>query len=301
MAIKKHFKLIAFYKSLMVLACLSMALNTGCTTSSFKEASFSKHENVYDQAYVINLDRTPERYQTIKEILDKRQLRHKRFSAIDGFNVRLIPLSGGKIISGADLWEGRAKLNPQEKYRILCTEVPEQQKYPLYYHYDKRFFSALISAGELGCLCSHFLIWQDMVKHNYKVALIFEDDIMDISTEFLSSLRNIIKHLPEESFVHLGLVNSNIYKKGDKVILECKLGEDVKLCEVLSSTRGLGTFAYIINAKMAQKLLNTSDFHGPVDVTLLNRAMSQEISMHAAFPSFLHIENNYDQSIIAHM
>ncbi|HQS84998.1 MAG TPA: glycosyltransferase family 25 protein [Alphaproteobacteria bacterium] len=155
--------------------------------------------------------------------------------------------------------------------------------------------------GELGCLCSHFLIWQEVANNNNKAVLVLEDDIVDISEGFQYALNQIIEHLPEESFVHLGVSDPGLYKKGDQVTLECRLGENLKLCEILSSTRGLGTFAYIINGKMAKKLLNSPDFQGPVDVTLLNRTTSHEISMYAAFPLSFHRENNYDQSIIAHM
>ncbi len=306
MTLKTLYKLNFFLRARIVMYWMMLTfgcgvISMGCSPFPSKETPFSGAGNTYDEAYVINLDRTPERYHTIKEILDKHHLRHKRFSAIDGYKVRLIPLSGGKIIYGEDLRGGKVKLNPTEKYRVLCTENPQHQKYPLYYYYDKNFFSKLISAGELGCLCSHFLIWQEVADNNNKAVLVLEDDIVGISEGFENALNQIIEHLPEESFVHLGVADPDLYKKGDRVTLECGLGEDLKLCKVLSSTRGLGTFAYIINGKMAKKLLNSTDFQGPVDVTLLNRTTSHEISIYAAFPLSLYLENNYDQSIIAHM
>ncbi|HQS84180.1 MAG TPA: hypothetical protein PLY23_04645 [Alphaproteobacteria bacterium] len=143
MILKNHLKFNMFSKAVIVVCWMiltfgCMCINTGCSSSSSKETSSSEVGNPYDEAYVINLDRTPERYTTIKEVLERHDLRHKRFSAVDGYKVRLIPFSGGKIISGSDLSEGKVKLNPTEKYRVVCTDNPEQQKYPLYYYYTFR-------------------------------------------------------------------------------------------------------------------------------------------------------------------
>ena len=284
------------------LLCGYFCINMGNASPSFSnEDSPSENPYNYDLAYVLNLDRAPKRYCTVKKVLDRHHLRHKRFSAIDGYKVRLIPLSGGKVISGSDLSDGTEKLIPNEKYRVLCTENQKQQKYPLYFTYDEKLYPNPTSAGELGCLCSHFLIWQDVADNNYNAVLVLEDDLVSLSENFQQFINQVIKDLPQESFVHLSLVHPSAYEKDDWLTLECKLGGDLKLCKVLSSTRALGTFAYIINSKMAKKLLKSADFHGPVDVTLLNKATSQEISIYAAFPFPLHIENDYNQSIIAHM
>ncbi len=284
----------------LVWACA--CINMGSVSPSFSEGvSLSEGGYAYDQAYVLNLDSVPERYRTMKELLDKHHLRHKRFSAIDGYKVRLIPLSGGRVISGADLKDEKAKLIPNEKYRVLCTDNPKQQKYPLYFHYDKTYYANPTSAGELGCLCSHFLIWQDVAQNNYKVVLVFEDDLVSFSENFKGFVNQIIEHLPEEAFVHLSVADPRTYVETDWVKLECRLGENSKLCRVLDSTRALGMFAYIINSKMAKKLLQSFNSCGPVDITLLNKVNSQEISIYTAFPLPLRIENSYDQSLIAHM
>ena len=302
---KRPFKLNFFLRIRIViwgLLCGYICINIENPSSSFSsEDSFSGNPYAYDQAYVINLDRIPERYRTIKEVLDKHHMSHKRFSAVDGYKIRLIPLSGGKVISGSDLSGGTEKLMPNEKYRVLCAENQQKQKYSLYFTYDEKLYPNPTSAGELGCLCSHFLVWQDIADNNYNAVLVLEDDLVSLSENFQQFINQVIKDLPRESFVHLSVVHPSTYEKNDSLTLECKLGGDLKLCKVLSSTRALGTFAYIMNSNMARKLLESGDFHGPIDVALLNKATSQEISIYAAFPFPLHIENDYNQSIIAHM
>ena len=41
-------------------------------------------ENLYDKIYVISLDRTPKRYAHVKKQLDRFNLKHEKFSAVDG-------------------------------------------------------------------------------------------------------------------------------------------------------------------------------------------------------------------------
>lgn len=282
--------------------CGLVCLNDGDICASPTQGGVEQaYKYTYDQGYVINLDRAHERYRVIKSVLNKNKIRYKRFSAINGYQVRLIPLSGGRVISGRDLKNGTEKLVPNEKYRVLCTENPKRQKYPLYFQSNSEYYTEQTSAGELGCLCSHFLVWQDVAENDYKVALVFEDDIIGFSENFQELVSKIIEHLPEEAFVHLSPVDSKTYGEKDFVTLECKLGETPGLCKILDSTRALGMFAYIINNNMAKKLLNSFNSCGPVDITLLNKVNSREISIYTSFPLPLQIENDYEQSLIAHM
>ena len=51
------------------------------------ETSSNAIENLYDKIYVISLDCTPERYAYVKKQLDKFNLKHERFSAVDGKSI----------------------------------------------------------------------------------------------------------------------------------------------------------------------------------------------------------------------
>ncbi|MDR1560794.1 MAG: hypothetical protein LBS23_00340, partial [Holosporaceae bacterium] len=59
-----------------------------------------KRKNIYDMVYVISLDRTPGRFENVKRQLDAARISHKRFSAVDGYELKLINLTSKEIVSG---------------------------------------------------------------------------------------------------------------------------------------------------------------------------------------------------------
>ncbi len=292
-------------RSLIFVLLISGFSLLSCGSFVLAEESSKKSKYLFDKAYVINLDRTPERYQTMKKLLDQLELPHERFSAVDGYNVRLMPLSGGKVITGTELKNKTRSLVPNEKYRVLCTQNPKDQKYPLYYYYDYARFPKPVTPGELGCLCSHFLIWQDVAENGYNAALVFEDDIINLSSNFPEFINQIVTHMPQEAFVHLYVNHFQTYaKQEDKHLLslECNVGENPFLCKVKGSTHSLGTFAYIINKEMAKKLVSSFQITGGgVDNTLMEKLDAQEISIYCGFPPALQLDHNGETSIIVNM
>ena len=108
----------------------------------------------FDNIYILNLDRRPDRYENIKSKLNILDIKFERFSAIDGNNIR-------------------------------CGEY-DFSKF-------KKGYGMLENKYALACLRSHIEIIKDAKLKGYKRILIFEDDVLinsDIKIH-LQKLRNI--------------------------------------------------------------------------------------------------------------
>ena len=93
-------------------------------------------------AYIINLDRSKARYESIKPYVDQLELPTERIEAVDGSK-----LSEEELKEKVDL----------ETCRVFLGHTPKR--------------------GTIGCSLSHIKVWQTFLKSNYKYALVFEDDV----------------------------------------------------------------------------------------------------------------------------
>lgn len=108
----------------------------------------------FDNVYVLNLDRRPDRFENIKNKLDLLNIKFERFSAIDGDDILNGEYDFSRFVQGRGMLEN--------KYA-------------------------------LACLRSHIEIIKDAKFKGYKRILIFEDDVLiskDINIH-LQKLRNI--------------------------------------------------------------------------------------------------------------
>lgn len=125
--------------------------------------------------------------------------------------------------------------------------------------------------GEIGCTMSHRCVWQDIVDHNYKGALIFEDDII-LKPGFKEHVIKLLKHLPEDAdilFVGIHKPNKPYYPVSYSVDDLIELESNDLLCKLAVSDTFGGTHAYYITEQGAKKLLNIcSEHHIPVDVSI---------------------------------
>lgn len=127
----------------------------------------------FDQIYVVNLKRRPERRVKIEKALKLLGFQYKIFDAIDGKNLAESDLS---------------------KIKLMPNYLDPFHKRPL-----KR--------GEIGCFLSHYYIWEDIVANNYDRVLVFEDDIRftDNATTILRGfLEDVMKTRLDWDFVYLG-------------------------------------------------------------------------------------------------
>lgn len=92
------------------------------------------------KVFVINLDRTPERYQKVQSQLDKQQIKHSRFKAIDGYDINFIEQSTKKEFSGKQLKEN-LMFKKNNYYQINCGLDTN------YYHAKKLKKGKFLTAG----------------------------------------------------------------------------------------------------------------------------------------------------------
>ncbi|XVN40439.1 MAG: glycosyltransferase family 25 protein [Rickettsia endosymbiont of Argas persicus] len=151
--------------------------------------------------FVINLDCSINRFNNIKQQFDDNNLSYERFSAVDGYNLQMINNEGQKF-TGLDVKNNSSLLSLDNNYTIMC---PSEN---INYYADSKILDRTLTAGELGCYCSHREIWFKMVKENIPYALIVEDDIM-LNNNFYNKFLTVLNHLPLDwDLTYLFIINS---------------------------------------------------------------------------------------------
>jgi GR25 family glycosyltransferase involved in LPS biosynthesis len=112
----------------------------------------------FDQVYLINLKRRPDKLKLCQELFAKLNIKYKIFEALD-------------FING----------------------IPED--YP--YKPIEGSFLGNYAPGAFGCYASHLEVIKDAKKNNYNKILIFEDDVAACDN-FVSLFSQKIKDLPED-------------------------------------------------------------------------------------------------------
>ncbi|XP_023930277.1 procollagen galactosyltransferase 1 isoform X1 [Lingula anatina] len=118
----------------------------------------------FDQIYMINLVRRPERRERMVASLDELGLKVKIVDAVDGKELNQTYLDS----LGVSMLEGF--LEP----------------------YHKR----PLTMGEIGCFLSHYFIWEDAAKNNYQKVLVFEDDVR-FEPFFVTKLQSLLKEIED--------------------------------------------------------------------------------------------------------
>jgi glycosyl transferase family 25 len=114
------------------------------------EIEFSENNSGKICAYILNLDRSPERLQYVLPQIKKLGIPYERISSVDGKNI--------------------------EKEKI--ASIVDFDAY-------KNYFKMLPELGTIGCSLSHEKVWKQLLASDNEFALVFEDDIQ-FSTEALS-------------------------------------------------------------------------------------------------------------------
>jgi GR25 family glycosyltransferase involved in LPS biosynthesis len=102
-----------------------------------------------------------------------------------------------------------------------------------------------------GCALSHKKCWENILDGSDERVLILEDDI-HFDEKFNEKLKNYISNIPDYDILYIGFhktkgssQHNNILKKPDNVVF--------------------GLFGYIVNKRIAQKLLNMFPIQGQID------------------------------------
>lgn len=157
-------------------------------------------KNVFDQIYLINLDRRPDRLERFMNSLDNSDMKDMkvlRMNAVDGSEIDItrVPLS--------ETAKGELK-------QIETTGFRSK-------HYQ-------LTRGAIGCYLSHVKVWKDIVEKGHKNGLIFEDDVT-LPENMYERMMNSMKGVPDDWDVLLfgfhckECENMKNYRKVDRFIL----------------------------------------------------------------------------------
>ena len=182
------------YNYIIVLSIILVI--TLCLSSMMKTTK----NNVFDQIYLINLDRRPDRLERFMNSLDNSDMKDMkvlRMNAVDGSEIDItrVPLS--------ETAKGELK-------QIETTGFRSK-------HYQ-------LTRGAIGCYLSHVKVWKDVVEKGHKNALIFEDDVT-LPENMYERMMNSMRGVPDDWDVLLfgfhckDCKNMKNYRKVDRFIL----------------------------------------------------------------------------------
>ncbi len=174
-------------------------------------------KQIYDAVYLINLKRRPDRLKKFLELYNESDMNDTlliKFDAIDGskLDIDSVPLS--------EL--AKAELNQLESTGFRTK------------HYQ-------LTKGGIGCYLSHVKVWENILKNNYKYALIFEDDAK-VPPNINEIINEELKYFPNDwDIILLGYICN-----------KCMKFENYNTVE-----RFMLTHCYLISYECIVKIMNT--------------------------------------------
>jgi collagen beta-1,O-galactosyltransferase len=114
----------------------------------------------FDEVYLINLNRRPERLRKMEEILHLVGIRFNRIEAVDGQNLTQAQLSSMEFMPG----------------------------------YLDPFHKRPMKLGEIGCFLSHYKVWEDITHNEHQRSIVLEDDVRFTQNGTLMFVLNIQPH-----------------------------------------------------------------------------------------------------------
>lgn len=169
-----------------------------------------------DKIYLVNLKRRKERLEKMRKMFDLLGVEYSLLEATDGQELEDLPMN-------------------LKKYHILDGYEDPITKRPM-------------KNGEIGCFLSHYRIWQDVVKMNYKKVIVFEDDLR-FSHNGLTRIKEILQDL-EASGKSWDLIYLGRKKQSDTEELWIPLHRHLSTVEYSYWTLG-----YMLSFDGAKKLL----------------------------------------------
>ena len=248
------------------------------------------------KTYVINLDRTPKRYEEINNELNKYNISHERFSAVDGYKIKIENIKTGEIFTGKELQENLKKIDPSLHYLINCpnirlTYIPRSISGKLPDH-----ITDYMTAGEFGVYCSNVEIWKEIVDKKTEYALILEDDA-ELDDDFAEKLEQVLHSQPKDwdvTYLFLGK------QKGKKFI---PVPNNDLLLKIDVDNKGISAaVAMLVSYTGAKKLLNyTKTFSFPIDMALSDVVNADVISAYVTKSFLVNASVNIKKSTIHEM
>lgn len=306
--------------SFFIIACLFITYEFIDFDTQYANTEYSFNSKVPPRYYIINLDRSKGRLANAKKQFATYNISLERISAVDGYKTVLIDTTTNETITGKKIKSGKDILKRNHIYNVYCKpsfsfkEIQPDFRYKIYKHaphyfptphthYLADYFSKHIktlTAGEIGCACSHRLIWRKVAASpNIQIAVIFEDDIKPYDN-FDKNLEKIFNTLPPLwDIIYIDAIRHHTFL--NKWMLTFKTANK-NLLKISPWKNTTGTHAYIINRKSAQKLLELYKFEEnsdlPVDEFLSKMIRNKKISAYISKEKIADTINNIPSEIL---
>lgn len=170
------------------------------TTPSKSQVENFESEDVI--TYLINLDRSVERYHYVLPSIQALGYNMERFSAVDG---RAIP----------------------------DEELSQYVDFDTYY----KFMRYMPEKGTAGCSLSHFNVWERFLNSKYKYALVFEDDV-SFDPRVLKRVVEELKQYEDKWDV----VNLEVFHSGAPLTIQKLSSTNTRLSVYLTKTSHTGAY-----------------------------------------------------------
>ena len=211
----------------------------------------------YDMLYVINLKPSEVRWDKVSTHLNNIGITYTRFNATDGYEAQIKDMQNNQIYTGFDIKNKNFSMEHLKNYQIICNPLSEE---PSSFNFLAKL--PLRMAGEIGAFCSHRLVWENIIRNNYKNTVVLEDDFVSKTDDFAYKLNRFVSDLP--STYDIAFIDLR-HKNGTKTALPKK--EHISKFE--SNAFWNGMWASVVSQKGAQKLYNFSPYFAPVDINIL--------------------------------
>jgi GR25 family glycosyltransferase involved in LPS biosynthesis len=261
-----------------------------CKLSSFEDQMkpcFNKHADCncsfVDYVYVINLDERPEKYEFVKDQLNKNQIYPYRFSAVNGWK---LPAAWFTTI-GIEYQSSFNKIIKSTRYKL--DETGNTYKVEALIDKPGRYLSHCMSKGAIGIVLSHLSIIRDAYESGYNKVWILEDDIevledISIVGELIDNANVIYPYKWDVLYTDTDTINRSgrripcaaIADRPDVPLTESKIKKLLKKKHVSKHLTKLGNrygaYSYILSRSGMRKILDFYARHRiflPFDMELI--------------------------------
>lgn len=244
------------------------------------------------RTFVINLKRSPQRWERISRQLQANGFVYERLDAVDGYLLEIVNEKGVKF-SGLDIKNNPEILLPNSHYTIRC---PSED---VHYYSDFSVLPRTLTVGEFGVYCSHREIWLKMVKDDIPYALILEDDVQ-LKPNFRKRFLSNINQLPADwNIVYLSMIyyaEKKFFRKGGFASID----DNIFLKKIVTNIRFTGAASYMINLPTAKLLINGSkNFTWPIDHIMEHIIRAKKLGTYVMVP--FPVDSHGGDSVIAEM
>jgi GR25 family glycosyltransferase involved in LPS biosynthesis len=254
--------------------------------------------------YAINLAKATEKMESVNKQSQKYSLNIERFEAVNGYKIVLVDTITKNSIVASEFKENPNLLIVDRKYDVYCNptlDVKSSSPDFIYLNGNGTGLivphNAILSAGELGLICSARQLWKKIAdSKDDQIAIVFEDDII-LSDNFDQKIKDIFVALPPKwDIIYVDHRHYDDASEWHSSLL--KINDKLLKNDGLKNT--WGTHAYIINKNSAKKLLKyQAKYYNniPLDNLFVENIRSNKLDAYISSEKIASVDTNFVSDI----